>query len=302
LGKIKKEIFSLIKKKKETFTLPYASAKEITDKAIKWIEETIPSSFFLWLHYMDLHEPYIILNGEVERKYSKYLTPSLQKEILKLKKENLKEIIDIYDDKLFWIDQNIKRLVKFLEEKNILENTLLILTADHGQEFYEHGSFGHKASFFEEIIRIPLFIYSSKISPRRVKSLVSQIDLSPTILDFFGIPLPQEYIGKSLFSPSQRDFVLSEASFNEKGVYIEAFKIQPPKYIGICLRTERWKYIFSTKKETFLFDLKNDPQERENLKGKYPKLEKEFRKIIDQRLEEIMKKEIVEKLREEEKL
>ena len=253
-------IVSFLKKFYKLPCLPYTSAETITKYAIEWLKKNYSNRFFLWLHYMDLHVPYLILNTSIERRFSKNLSRYQQVKILKPRRKYLQQIINVYDDKLHYIDFNLNRLYQFLEDIGIEDEVVIIITADHGEEFYEHGSFGHIAKFYEEIIHIPLIIHGHErgVSDR----LVSQLDLAPTILSLYGISSPKKYKGINLFSKQFREHVICEASHDEEGIYIQSFEIRKLKYASYSCITKKWKYIFYKGKMEELYDLEEDPHEK----------------------------------------
>lgn len=282
-------IISFLKKYYRLPCLPYASAETITKCAIEWLKRNYSDKFFLWLHYMDLHVPYLILNTNIERKFSKNLSRYQQVKILKPRRKYLQQIINVYDDKLRYIDFNLNRLYCFLEDVGIKDEVVIIITADHGEEFYEHGSFGHIAKFYEEIIHIPLIIYGCAEIVN--SKLVSQIDLAPTILSLYGISPPERYRGVNLFSDRFREYVICEASHDEEGVYIQGFKIRKPIYASYSCVTKKWKYILYKGKIEELYDLENDPREKINVINNNPEIAEKLRGIIKShiKMEERMK-------------
>jgi len=275
-------------KKNKLATLPYAPAETISKYAINWLNGNYKESFFLWLHYMDLHEPYLLGNINIEQIYSKGLPRS---QILEMKKENIKDIMNLYDDKLRYIDASLERLYDFLLKKKILGNTIIILTSDHGDQFYEHGSLGHRVSYFEEIIHIPLLIYGENFKEKQVDKLVCQLEIAPTILSFYSIEPPSNYKGFNLFSELKRSFIISETSYDKRGSYIENHKMYPPKFVSFCYRTKEWKYIFYSNKPEELYNFKKDPRERNNVINKHPEIIDKAKKILKEHMEKVFRAE-----------
>lgn len=249
----------------------YENAEKVTNYAMDWVNENKNSSFFLWFHYMDLHEPYCLYNTNIKRKFSNNLSRLSEMNLLKgdITIKNIKNIIDIYDDKLRYVDEQIKIFVSFLEKSSLMNNTLLIITSDHGQEFFDHSNYGHTARFYEEIIHIPLILSGPGIDRHITNNLVSQIDLPPTILNFFNIAKPEKYQGNDLLNNKNSEFIISEVAHNENGVYIMNNKIYPSLFKIYAIRTKRWKFIckFDNKKciGYELYDLLNDPKEEKTI-------------------------------------
>lgn len=278
-----RKAISLLRKYLNLPKPPYAPAETITKFAIKWLKENLSNAFFLWLHYMDLHEPYLILNTGIERRYSKKMTRLKQLRILKPRREYVNDIINVYDDKLRYIDLNIQRLYNLLKQEGIIDETIIIITADHGQEFYDHGHFSHIAKFYEENIHIPLIIYGLEtgISDK----LVSQLDIAPTILWLYKISPAKNYKGKNLLSSHERDFVISEASHDEQGIYIANHRIRKPIYTSFSCITKQWKYILTQEQEE-MYDLSKDPKEKRNVVKEYPEIASKLKEIVEEHIKE----------------
>jgi len=292
----KKIIFSGISarasKKDKAVTSPYVPAETITKYAINWLEKNYSSPFFLWIHYMDLHEPYLIGDINIRQKYSRRLSKS---SILQIKKDNIQDIINLYDDKLSYIDANLKLLFHFLKDTKILDNVSIILTSDHGQQFYEHNIFGHRVNYFEETIHIPLIVYGGHSKEKQLDKIVCQLEIAPTILSLYDITPPPSYEGFNLFSDFKRHFIISETSYDERGSYIENHKMYPPKFVSFCYRTEEWKYIFYSDKPEELYNLKEDPAEKNNITSKCPEIIDEVKKALKEHMEETFRAELSSK-------
>jgi arylsulfatase A-like enzyme len=258
---------------------PFVSAKTITTLAMKWIKSIIPNPFFLWIHYMDIHEPYVILNTDIEQNFSLEISKLRQSQLLSNKKKYISDIVSVYDDKLRYIDSQIKRLYNFLSDLDVNNNSSLIITSDHGQEFYEHGDFGHTAKYYDEILHIPLIVHGIPISV--ASTLRSQVDIAPTILSLFEITSPPEYQGSSLLSNINNEIVISESSHDEtRNSLIESDSSSHP-CISYACRTRQWKYISQFKEEE-LYSLREDPAETSNLIRDHSDIALELQDTINQ--------------------
>ena len=281
------------------YTKPYVEAETVTQAAIQWLKSNKNSSFFLWIHYMDLHEPYIIFNTYLHRHYSQGISKlkqiKLDRTWSKLAKKGaqdpgglhtktehsydtdfIREVVNIYDDKLYYIDENLTKLFFFLEKEGLLDRTFLILTSDHGQEFLEHGGVGHgRGNLHDEIIHIPLVLFGLGQKKREEKCLVSQLDIAPTILQFFEINSPKEIRGKPLINNDEdkNHYVISEGY-----TYAQSDEIY-------AVRTETWKYIRTIKKNyVTLYNLGKDPKETKNLIDEEKEKARELEAIINKHL------------------
>jgi arylsulfatase A-like enzyme len=160
------------------------------------------------------------------------------------------------------IDDMIGRLVSFLEERGLLDNTLIIFTSDHGDMACDYNMV-EKGNFYEEVVRVPLFVVppGGEVATSRVGGLVETSDIAPTILDYAGVQKPPQMQTRSLRPILEgrgepRESILSEFATKDK-----ARK-------GKCLRTDRYKYVFWGRDEVAEFyDLQEDPEELVNLVG-----------------------------------
>lgn len=277
--------------------IPYEIAEVINEKAFSWLKEHSNNNFFLWVHYMDVHEPgmppYKYLRYFRHQHVSKQEIKKFYKKIRRYSKrvsyEELKMLIDLYDCKIRYVDYVIGSLLDELENMDIMHNTLIVVTADHGDEFLEHGELGHHESLYDELLHVPLLIYAPEIIGKNIviEDLVSLLDLSPTILDILDTEKPKKFIGKSLLAvikgkERRSSGVISEVA-HEKGNPKVDFSKRKTSY-----RTEKWKFILDRKNgRCELYNLQEDPMETKNLAEIEPDLSKEFEsKIRDHILRE----------------
>lgn len=233
--------------------------------------------FFFYIHYEGCHVPY---RPPVPYKYmyshDKYRKESISIPISKLNYGNRKYdgkrkipyvvvenniadpdyYISQYDGAISYADAQVGRLMDGLKELGLDKNTLVILTADHGEMLGEHDVFFTHYGSYEENIKVPLIIRFPEASQfprgRVISKQVSLIDISATILELLGLNKPFYIQGESLMA------------------FIKPFRIYHKKYIFSCdrgyfaLRTENWKLIFSKLKNLEFYNLKEDPGEQYN--------------------------------------
>src|SRR5262249_6364996 len=113
---------------------------------------------------------------------------------------DFQHLLALYDGEIAWTDSFIGRLRADLEKAGILDDTLIVITSDHGTEFFEHGDKGHRKTLHDEVIRIPLVLRYPKKLPRgaRIEALSRGIDVGPTVLELAGFPPPTDVFGTSL--------------------------------------------------------------------------------------------------------
>ncbi len=115
----------------------------------------------------------------------------------------------LYDSEIRWTDSQLSRLLHSMREMNLLDNTLVILVADHGEEFMEHGSTGHASNLYQETIHVPLIMSGPGIEPETIISQnVGQLDVLPTVLDYLNIPVPDHVEGISLLGTIPADRII----------------------------------------------------------------------------------------------
>ena len=184
---------------------PFIRAEKLNKSFFKWLNNRKNNNFFAWVHYMDVHQPHIPNNKYMgmfckknisKFKLAKYWSKITEKTVPKDK--DLKNMVDLYDAEIRYLDDNLKILFKKLEKEGLRDNTLIIITSDHGDEFGEHGGLGHMLKLYNEMLKVPLlFIFPSG----NVSSIETNVDLmriSPTILDVCGLKKPNYFLANSL--------------------------------------------------------------------------------------------------------
>jgi len=109
------------------------------------------------------------------------------------------EVLERYDAAVRHVDDDLRTLLEWQSERSGLDNTIVVITADHGEEFAEHHGFGHARTLYEEVLRVPLIISRPDSAARVVDQRVSIVDLAPTILTAFGVDPPEYMDGAALF-------------------------------------------------------------------------------------------------------
>ncbi|HEC77246.1 MAG TPA: hypothetical protein ENI33_08345 [Thermoplasmatales archaeon] len=273
-GRISKTLHEAIKGFKAVFMhkLPHEDGQRINKEAFKWLESA-NEPFFLWLHYMDVHMPYVPPNKFLEelglKKYSHMKKIWMGKKIddvkmrKEIKDEEVPDYINLYDGCIRYTDWMLKNLIAWIEKK--FPDTLFIITADHGEEFREHIGLGHEEKLYDELLHVPLIFYGKDMDKKTIEKPISLISLAPTILHFLGIEKNEWLQGKNVFESD--DFVIAEAWKKER---ITAY------------RDDEWKFIISNQGKE-LYNLKEDSREQENLYERKERKEKsqEFEKIIN---------------------
>lgn len=178
----------------------------INDTAISWLQNNTQQPFFLFVHYYDNHwdylppEPY---NQMYDPDYTGEITGKLiAREPLfsnPPSNEDIDHIIALYDGEVRLTDEDLGDMLRYLEEASLMDNSIIIILSDHGEQFYEHGHTSHHG-VYDELIHIPLAmsIPNRSLESQTINGLVSQVDILPTILDYLSINPPTNCAGTSM--------------------------------------------------------------------------------------------------------
>lgn len=172
-------------------------ADEGVDRALAWIARHAEQPFFLLLHLFDPHmdyDPPPPFQGRFTRQYptprfslSVRDTADIRANVGTLTAQDRMFIGAAYDEEVAFVDQQVGRFLTAIDGQGLLRHTLVLLTADHGEELFEHGGFGHGHAMHDELLRIPFLAWGGGVRPARLSIPVSLVDVAPTILDAAGL-------------------------------------------------------------------------------------------------------------------
>ncbi len=209
-------------------------AAAVNDLAQTWLDansrsiEQSDRPLFLFLYYFDPHswyDPPPPFDTRYDPDYTGFLTPEqfghgheVVSGNLTLSDRDLEHLIALYDGEIAYWDQQFGLMMDDLERRGLLENSLIVLTSDHGQMFGEHGKWVHRNSLFEEVLRVPLLFRYSGVLPQdqALDTAVDHLDVAPTLLEFAGIDIPTQMRGRSLAS-----LMKGEGSLDSRPIYAE---------------------------------------------------------------------------------
>ncbi len=187
----------------------FPAADVIVDQACTWLKSIGDQPFFLWLHLMDPHGPYypkeealaLMRHGAVTASRARYLNSYWNRADLGPTRlaYHRDEVVALYDAGIRWVDAQMAKLTDALRASNLWNDCIFALTADHGEEFLDHGGRFHPPSrFMEELIHVPLMLRVPGSTKKEItKSPFSLVDLAPTLLDAAQLPVPAEFQGIS---------------------------------------------------------------------------------------------------------
>lgn len=250
--------------------------KQQADPLISWIRKHRIKPYFLYWHIMFPHESYFSTlkqrqffdQAEDNETIERFLLKIQEGGEFPIENEHEKRLLQgFYDSQLYFADNLVKALYQGLEKQGALGNTLLIISADHGQNIGDHNLCSHRGLPWDSVIHIPLIMsYPGKLPQgKRISGLTESVDIMPTILDYCKIPVPP---GKFLDGVSLRA-VITGSSKGKDAVFAE--------WNGsIGMRTKTYKYLAEKGQ---LFDLRSDPAEENNIAQSQIGVAEEMKKI-----------------------
>ncbi len=278
--------------------------EDLYTRTQKWLQAYKNRKFFLFLHTYQIHDPYIPpeeFRQKISEEKLKWNSAQLHRifnwprgRFKSLSEKERDNLVVLYDGEIRYTDERlIKSLVDYLKEAGLYDQTMIILTSDHGEEFYEHNGWGHSTSLYNELLSVPLIIKfpHAKYRSQKISQIVRSVDIVPTIMDILDIQVSgYEFDGKSLvpllsgkekkdrvfisekrFGPMFPDRIaINKANFKlvvnspYSGIHIAYYHPDPPQPL-----------------EVELFDMGSDPLEKENLADKKAQLTRELLEQID---------------------
>jgi arylsulfatase A-like enzyme len=224
----------------------------------------------LLIHFQDAHHPYA-----PPAPFDTVFDPAFTGEVVSRDPKQLEHTKALYDGEIAYTDHEIQALLRGLKARGLFRQAVIVYTADHGEEFLDHGGWAHARTVYEELLHVPFALRVPDVPARRVPQAVSLLDVAPTVLDALGVPPPASFQGQSLLPflrgrPRPWDPVYAETQRNSERHHLVAVRDGSLKYIlgtrpGLASPPE----ILSEE----LYDLATDPGEKRPLKGS-PELER----------------------------
>jgi arylsulfatase A-like enzyme len=270
-----------------------------------WLERHRDEPFFLYAHTTDPHAPYRPPAGFEEKFANPGETAEFDRDYARLRDEAqygggtvvtragckqkgidpdkfIKRAIDRYDGEILHNDRSLELLVGKLKDLGILDNTLIIVVSDHGEEFWEHGWTAHGHTLYQELTHSVFVVWNPKLlpTPRTVTEPVQLIDVMPTVLDLLGLKIPDVVQGQSVAALAkgasfQRRGPLMTSRFAHQGSTAAAF-VPENRTDTFALLDANWKLIYRDKaKETGLnkielYDRHTDRSEKKDVASLHP--------------------------------
>src|SRR5208282_2896789 len=257
----------------------YPAADVVVDQACSWLHGLAWQPFFLWLHLMDPHHPYYppedassALKSKVSARRARFLNSFWNRGHVPVRRleRYQEEVIFLYDAGIYWVDKQISRLASVLKQSQLWDDLVFAVTADHGEEFLEHGVRYHSpTSLAEQLIHVPLLLHAPALaSQRRVQTPFSLLHLAPTLLDAVGLPAPANFQGRSFWPQIVAGELPSEPVVVEcveacTNPFRRDDRMRPRL---MAVRDQSYKLVINFRENVDrLYDLKNDPGEHSPL-------------------------------------
>gem|GEM_PF-1534189 len=239
----------------------YRSSEYLNSDFFQIFEENpdlLNKPIFAFLHTVDPHDPYtpeapFLTFKKQDNQREKLAFPDFirkKKEKSGLSVKDIEFIKSLYDCEILHNDYYFGKLIDFLKKKNLFENSIIILMADHGEQFNEHDGLFHGRSIYNEEIHIPLIIKFpyGEFSGTQTETIVSQVDILPTILDYLEIEIPPEVDGVSMLDILKNNQPTPNTP--KRAVFIRE-TLDTTHFVGIVNRGNRNKHIITYKDESF---------------------------------------------------
>ena len=278
-------------------------AEEVNYHVLKWLEaHGRDKDFFLFVHYWDPHTPYNLPRGFREKFCDEYyyeppavrlpdgdgFVPGWGR--LSHLTDERRELVRLYDCEIYYVDHHIGALVDKLEEMGVYDETLIVITSDHGEIMFEDHpgllkeriEFGH-GMLYNEVLHVPLIIKfpGQEFRGRRVDALVQTVDIFPTVLRVAGVEGDFRTDGVDLLSLLEGEWEGRDAVI---GTYVSS------KFAARSLMSGDWKLITYTTSDVELYDLARDPYETVNVAEEQGDVARQMRDALEARVREYVEK------------
>jgi arylsulfatase A-like enzyme len=284
-------------------------AQGLTDIALRWLNDPDPRPLFLWVHYIDPHTPYqadpALLDPAVLSEMIHQAQPPLREDgtvigevfaatdlvrsgSLWLGPRDRERLQKYYAGEVAYTDTHVGRLFEALRARAAKRPVVAALTADHGEEFWDHGHFEHGHDYYREVTWVPLVFWGAGAVPagRTVDTVVGLVDIAPTLVELAGL---------AAMAPQAADEGRSLAGLWGTGDGT-ATRAAPARFSGgnlyglpaALVEHGPWRFLLRANGMQELYDVTHDPKERRNLAFEHPELADRYRQVLEPQLAALM--------------
>ncbi|HLF57840.1 MAG TPA: sulfatase [Thermoanaerobaculia bacterium] len=271
----------------------FVSSALVHRRAVELLDTLAPGPFFLFLHYFDVHASYLppppydrIFPTEPDR----VRAPRLDLlEVDEAQRGEAESRARLYDGEIRWVDHWIGELLAEIERRGLAENTAIVLTADHGEEFFEHSRWEHHGNAYDTSLRVPLIVRlpGRRLAGRRSRATASLVDVPAILLGAAGRTEPRYASGRDLLSPASSE----NSPAGERDILIRTERDFRSNLFLVGIVSGGYKAIFDTEPRGHaisglvgLFEIDRDPYERRDLGKQLPELVESLRARVDRDL------------------
>jgi arylsulfatase A-like enzyme len=263
-------------------------ADVIVDTAVAWMNARRGAPFFLFIHFFDPHMNYDpapptrgrftgqLPSGRLQLPFAE--SARVRAGRLWLSNDEQEFVRAAYDEEIAFVDLQLGRLFDALRTSGWSDRAIVIFTADHGEEFWDHNGFEHGHTMYDELLRVPLIVWGPGVRPARIATPVSLVDVAATIADGVGAPPMPQSAGISLWP-----LLTSGAPLPARPLFADHSRYGPDRAAVV-----RWPHKVVVDLDSGarqLYDLERDPGERVNLAAKDPSTTNELAAAIAERME-----------------
>jgi len=222
----------------------YARAEEINERALAWVDSLGEEPLFLWNHYMDTHGPYeppgeyraLYADRQVSDREAQSLYQRAIDDPESITDDERQLLIDLYDAEIRYNDAQIGAFLDALRERELFEESLLIITADHGDAFGEHGYYEHPRHLHDELVHVPLLVRLPDGASGTVETPASTLDVAATVADAAGLDAG-DVAGTSLLNPPTDDrTVFQQARGEDEFAHVTRYAARSRQDHALCER------------------------------------------------------------------
>ncbi len=250
-------------------------AEAVASDVLSWLDsrDDQEKPFFLYVHTIDPHVPYrpprrflemygdSNYSGRVNFSRDATLLENVKLGNLRLNDRDRSHLEALYDGEITYHDVHFQAILDGLRNRGAYDNTLIIVTSDHGEEFWDHGSVGHGHSVYEELLHVPFFAHLPGVPARRVQTPVGLVDVVPTVLEALGQDVPDELSGRSFLSALRGGDEMMERETISG--FMDNWR---------TLTAGRYKLVRRSRSRVAIYDLEEDPGETTDLSESRPLL------------------------------